>query len=192
MWRGRLRGFTVNRLNHRLVINSCSWGHEPRQEDKMIVQYIPVRKIIINGIVVEFGEGRSSVRLKLGPIYKEENLVFTFESESNIIYQRRDIYKDFDGSRNYFFLGYDKNDILIDIEIHDCQEIKVVEASFNFSHELDEIASQLNNYSDVFTLSDGEYFFQELQLAIVDKEHMGGEGSTLGYFYCASDVTHLE
>lgn len=158
----------------------------------MTVHYLPINKIIIDDVSLEFGESRSSVRQKLKYDHTEQNQVFNFDSSRETIYQRRDIYDIFDGSENFFFMGYDKNDFLCDIEVHRCDKIKVLSSVFDFNTELDNIASQLERYSPSIKQDKGEYFFKELKLVIVDKMEMGDEGTTLGYFYCASDISHLE
>ena len=64
---------------------------------------------------------------------------------------------------------------------------------FDFDDELDFIAIELSKYSPISMKRDGEYFFKGLHISIIDERHMGGEElSTISYFYCASDVSHLE
>jgi hypothetical protein len=96
------------------------------------------------------------------------------------------------GEEYFFFLDYDKDDLLGEIEIIKCDKIQLNKADFGFKDELDSIALLLSNYSEISILSDGEYFFKDLKVVISDERNRGGEDSTLGYFYCAADVSHLE
>jgi hypothetical protein len=82
--------------------------------------------------------------------------------------------------------------LLSEIEVHNCDVLKVNDFVFDFNDELDYVASELAKYSSVTKKGDGEYFFKDIKISIMDKSKMGDEGNTLGYFYCADDVTHLE
>lgn len=159
----------------------------------MIIFYLPPKKISIDGIVIEFNEKRDLIRRKLGANYTEDNQVMQLgDSPMDAIYQRRDIFKNINSTENFFFLGYDKDDLLSEVEIHNCEKIIVNDFVFGFNDELDYVASELAKYSSVRKNGEGEYFFKDIKVSIMDKSQMGEEGSTLGYFYCAEDVTHLE
>lgn len=159
----------------------------------MNINYLPPKTILINGIVIEFNEARNLIRKKLGEKYLEDNQVIQLgESPEDIIYQRRDIYESLSSVEDYFFLGYNKNDLLSEVEVHCCEKIMVNDFSFDFNDELTSITAGLNEYSSEKRLAGNEYFFKEIKVVVMDKNQMGGEGSTLGYFYCAEDVTHLE
>lgn len=156
----------------------------------MFFEYIPTGKIIIDGIVLEFGKRRSSIRTRLGGIYQEDNQVIQIGDGS--ISQRRDIYADFNSKDNYFFLIYDEHDLLAEVEVHHCQSIKVLSAEFNFNNSLDEIAERLSIFSTIIRQSNGEIFAKDLKVVLMSKAQMGGDGDALGYFYCASGVSHLD
>ncbi len=159
----------------------------------MILQYLPTDKIIIDGVLLEFYEDRDSIRPKIAASYKEDNQIIQFgDSDVESILQRRDIYQNINSSENFFFLGYDENDLLHEVEIHQWDKIKVFDVLFGFADELAFVAFDFSRYSPVSKKSEGEYFFKELKIVIMDQERMGGEGDSLGYFYCASDVKHLE
>jgi hypothetical protein len=155
----------------------------------MVLSYFPTSKISIDDVVLGFNESRKSIRKKLTGGYKEDNQII--EMGSSTIYQRRDIYQNYNSTASFFFLGYDEGDLLIEVEVHWCNEIKVFDATFSFNDNLESIALKLNGYSPISSQSEGEYFFEELKIVIMDAEKMGGEGDALGYFYCASDVSHL-
>lgn len=104
------------------------------------------------------------------------------------IYQRRDIYQNLNSTENLFFLGYDKEDLLTEIEVHQCSQIKILDIVFDFDFELDVIASLLSRIAPITAKSEGEYFFKSLKISLMDKRKIGGDDdSTLGYFYCASE-----
>jgi hypothetical protein len=159
----------------------------------MVFEYVPTCQVIIDGIVLQFGESRELIRRRLGGTYSEDNLIIHLGgSETDVIHQRRDIYVNLNLSENHFFLGYNNNDLLSEVELHFCDKIKVLHTQFGFEDDLNVIAPELSAYSPIVSQKEGEYFFKELQLVVSDKIQMGGEGHTLGYFYCASDVKHLE
>lgn len=159
----------------------------------MILNYIPKKKILIDTASIYFGENRESVRNKIEETFKEDNqIIETGTLNLDNIYIRRDIYEYMDSTESYFFLSYDNDDLLIEIEVHKCTQIKVLDIIFDFNTNLNSITSQLSKYSIVENKSKGEIFLKDINILLMDKEHMGGAGNTLGYFYCASDVSHLK
>ena len=159
----------------------------------MILNYIPKKKILIDTASIYFGENRESVRNKIEETFKEDNqIIETGTLNLDNIYIRRDIYEYMDSTESYFFLSYDNDDSLIEIEVHKCTQIKVLDIIFDFNTNLNSITSQLSKYSIVENKSKGEIFLKDINILLMDKEHMGGAGNTLGYFYCASDVSHLK
>lgn len=159
----------------------------------MIIHYLPSEAIIIDGVMIKFNESRESVRSKLLGTYKEENQTIQMGASTiEVLHQRRDIYKNFNNTINFFFLGYDEHDFLNEIEVHQCDKITVLDISIYFNDDLNHIALQLETKSPISRKGEGEYFFKDLKISIMDKSQMGGEGNSLGYFYCASDVSHLE
>ena len=157
----------------------------------MIFQYIPTRQIIIDGVVLEFLEQRDMVRKKLGVNYREDNQIIDLGDNASSISQRRDIYRNTNNSDNFFFLNYNQNDRLRDIEIHYCDKVKIFDIFFDFEENIDSIAAKLMRYSEYNERREGEYIFNDLKIVIMNKDQMGGEGNSLGYVYCTSDVTHL-
>ncbi len=156
----------------------------------MILHYIPTDKIIADMVAFQFLEGRQSVRDKLAWQYQEDNQQFQIGGDD--MHQRRDIYRNLNDTENFFFLGYDEDDCLAEIEVHFCDKIRVFDIEFDFNEELTSVASKLKAYSDVFKENEGEVFFRELKISIMNESKVGGSGSQLGYFYCAHDVSHLE
>lgn len=159
----------------------------------MTIVYLTPKLISIGKVTIEFNENREKIREKLGNDYIEDNQVIPIgELETDTIYQRRDIFNNLNSTDSYFFLNYDINDSLSEIEVHKCDLIIVNDFSFGFNDELDHIVSGLAKYSSIIKKGEGEFFLSDIKVSIIDKNKMGGEGSTLGYFYCAEDVSHLE
>lgn len=158
----------------------------------MILVYFPTTKVAIDDAIIEFNESRQAVRHKL-PGYGESNQTLEMGEGIEPIRQRRDIYQDFNANDNFFVLGYDQDDLLQEIEVHQCSQIKILDVIFDFNSAIDVIASLLSEIAPVTVKVEGEYFFRDLKISLLDKRQMGGEDdSTLGYFYCAADVAHLE
>lgn len=161
------------------------------------LSYQPDKSISINNTLLLWNTDRQNVRQLLNETFEiADNLLDLSEyhngDKSQNIIQRRDIYKNYKGQDNFFFLNYDKEDKLRDIEIHHGLEININGANFGFAMDIDKVAELLQNISgDKTQLSDGEYFFKTLKLTIASGEAMGGEGNELSYFYCSKDITHL-
>jgi hypothetical protein len=158
----------------------------------MILKYYPPNEIAIDDIDLKFYESRHTVRVKLAREFEEDNQIIKLgDDEIEPFYMRRDIYKGISPTESFFFLDYDNNDQLTELEVHRCEKIEVLGFPFYFHDELDSIALILSKYSEISILSEGEIFFRDLKMVISDKRKMGGEGNSLCYFYCATDVSHL-
>jgi hypothetical protein len=164
----------------------------------MNVKYFPLENLVVfDEIILKFYERRVVVRERLGMPFKEDNSIIETTGFDPII-ARRDVYKEKGdhpyGDYAYFFiLDYDNDDLLGEIGIFECDRIYVEDTNFSFEDDLDAIAFLLSETSEISILSDGEYFFKTLRLVISSKWRGGGEenDNTLGYFYCAADVSHL-
>lgn len=143
----------------------------------MLFHYFPTIKISIDNIDLEFFEPRNIVREKLKVGFEE--------------FGQRDIYTNIHSTENYFFLNYDSHNLLSEIEVHHCDKIQVFDCFFDFNTELDTVAVEVSRYSPVTWKKNGEFFFEELKIYIMDADTAGGEGNKLSYFYCAADVSHL-
>lgn len=163
----------------------------------LTLSYQPDKSISIDNILLLWDTDRQNVRQLLNETFQIADCVIDLSEYNNgdksqNIIQRRDIYKNYKGQDNFFFLNYDIKDKLRDIEIHHGLEININEENFSFSTDINKVADLLQNISgDKTQLSDGEYFFRKLKLTIASAEAMGGEGNNLSYFYCSKDITHL-
>lgn len=159
--------------------------------------YEPGKGVSFGNILLLWDTERQKVRtllkgqFEIGDSVLDVSEYFDGDSSQNII-MRRDIYKHFQGQDNYFFLDYDKNDRLTDVELHYGLNINIKGVSLDFSMDIGQVAQLLDSISDdKEQLVEGEYFYKNLKLTIASSKAMGGEGGELGYFYCSKDVTHL-
>lgn len=158
----------------------------------MIFQYTVPGKFLIDNIPLQFGLSRDLVRAKLGAGHIAQNEEISLEEDAPSIIQRRDVYDRLDSTGVHFLLGYNSDDQLTEVEIRRCKKIKVLGVEFNFRDETDLIAEELSGRSPLVRKSDGEYFFPELQVLLIDEKHMGGwDSNMLECFYYAADVSHL-
>jgi hypothetical protein len=160
----------------------------------MILTIQPPSNFSINTFSFSFNESRKSIRSKGMVIEKVDDQVIVLDKNdpSKTIYQRRDIYKNINMSTNFFFFGYDKEDLLQELEIHLFDQIKIFDIVFSFDTSIDFIAKKLERYSSDIVEKSGEYLFKDIKLLIQNKNAMGGEGNTLGYLYWSSDISHLD
>ncbi|HWZ04594.1 MAG TPA: hypothetical protein VNX40_13345 [Mucilaginibacter sp.] len=154
----------------------------------LTISYTPNIGVIINEAHLNWGAQRELVRKLLNSNYQVQDRVY----DDIGISQKRDIYKDYNGSNNFFFLNYDENNLLFELEVHAGADIMVGGVLLSFEKELSVIINDLQIISPLITkIRDGEYFFRDLQLTVSDQEAMGGEGNALGYFYCSVNTDHL-
>lgn len=159
--------------------------------------YRPDKGVSFDDTQINWGFDRLNVRHLLGGIHRESNSVIDISEYNNgskdyNIVQRRDIYQNYGGQDNFFFLNYDKDDFLKEIEIHKGIEILIGHIKLVFDTDFRDAVSLLKSISsDNKQISHGEYFFKDLKLTIADSESMGGDGEVLAYFYCSQNVNHL-
>jgi len=154
--------------------------------------YQPDKGVFIDDKLLLWNSDRQQVRTLLnGKFEIADNVIDLGDATQNII-QRRDIYENYQGQDNFFFLNFDENEQLTEVEVHHGLTINVAGVVIDFSMGIEKVADLLGSISaDNKRLSDGEYFFKNLKLTIASSESMGGEGNELSYFYCSKDVSHL-
>lgn len=159
--------------------------------------YQPDKSISFGDVLLSWGSGRTQIRKLLNDNFEISDQVIDLSQYNNgdisyNILQRRDIYRNFQGHDNFFSINFDNEDKLHEIEIHYGFDINIYGKIINFSMDIETVVELLNNISgDKKLLSDGEYLFQDLKLAVASRDAMGGDGKELAYFYCSKDVTHL-
>ena len=153
----------------------------------MILECVPLKEIIINKIRLPFGIPRELVRAKLAAAYEEQNEEILLEDVNHPIFLRRDLYNQLQANDSYFFLNYNQNDLLVELEVHHCKKIRLFDMEFGFMDEAELIASELSHHADVTDEKEGYWHFGGIRVHLMDEKQMGEEGnSNLGYFCCAA------
>ena len=161
------------------------------------VTYQPDKSVSIGDTVLLWDTDRQQVRRLLNDKFKIADDVIDLsqynngDTSKNII-RRRDIYENFKEQENFFFLNFDSNDKLTEIELHHGLVISIEGVDIEFSMDVKKVVELLSSISnDKKKLSDGEYLFEKLKLTIASSDAMGGDGTELAYFYCSKDISHL-
>lgn len=163
----------------------------------MTLEILPNKGFKLNSDIFNWSEERESVRQKLKNRHKEDDRLIKmsqfFEGDtSHDIDQKRDIYKDINGMKNYFFLNYDKNNLLSELEIHWGIKILIDDIEMEFEKDINTYLNQLNsNGFDFKEIERGNYLFEKLKITIADSESTGGEGNGLSYLYLGESIEHL-
>jgi hypothetical protein len=154
--------------------------------------YQPDKGVFIGDTLLLWGSDRQQVRRLLNDKFEiADNLIDLGDPTQNIV-QHRDIYQNYQGQDNFFFLNFDENQQLTELEVHHGFIINVAGVVIDFSMHIDKAADLLEGISrDAIRFSDGTYFFNDLKLTIASSGTMGGDGNQLSYFYCSRDVSHL-
>lgn len=151
----------------------------------MKVKYIPQIGLKIGEVEIKWGTPRFEVRLMLGLVFEEDN--------DEAILLRRDIYMSVNGSRDSFFIGYDKYNLLSEFEVHYADSISIDGlCDIRFDESIVLTLDRLKRISPIcIELEEGSYLFKDLYCCVADADSMGGEGDKLRYFYTANDISHL-
>ncbi len=160
--------------------------------------YQPDKGIALGDILLLWGTGRQQVRTLLNARFEVNDNSIELSQNSEVdapcnIIQRRDIYTNYRELDNLFFLNFDTNDLLTEVELHHGIDINIEGVVIDFSMGIEKVVDLLDSISagEKKELSEGEYFFKKLKLTIASSDAMGGEGNELSYFYCSNDITHL-
>ncbi len=163
----------------------------------MKIEYIPGDGFKLNSTFFKWGDDRKSIRNKLNNQHKEDDTIIEmaefFDGDTSYdIEQKKDVYQDINNSKNYFFLSYDKENRINQLEVHWGINIiiKDIEMAFNknINIYLDKLASK--GYERI-EIEEGNYFYKDLKMVIADSESMGGDGGDLSYFYSSKNIEHL-
>ena len=163
----------------------------------MTIEYIPNTGFKVNSVLFTWNDTRNAIRGNLNLKHKADDRVIDLAKywdgdESKNIKQRRDIYEDYGGAKNYFFLNYSEDDTLEALEFHEGATIVIEGVEFNFEQDIDDCVDRLDKIdSEKVALEEGSYLFKNLKITIANSESMGGEGNGLGYFYASRDISHL-
>ena len=154
--------------------------------------YHPNEGVLLGEDLLLWGSDRQQTRTVINGEFEISDNVIDLGDASQNITLHRDIYENYQGQANFFFLNFDEDEKLSEVEVHHGLIIKVDGVVIDFSMDLEKAAALLERISgDRQRLPDGGYFFKALKLTIANGETMGGEGIQLSYFYCSNDVSHL-
>ena len=161
------------------------------------IEYIPGKGVIVDEQIIAWNTDRGAVRALFQWQHTENDSIielahFFDGDETQNIEQKRDLYSNYGGTKNSFFLSYDTNNRLKEIEIHEGVSIKIDDTTIVFdTNILDNVNSLKISHNACHEIEIGNFFFPALKMTIASHESMGGDGLGLGYFYCADDVSHL-
>ena len=162
----------------------------------MRLEYIPRVGFVFEGKEVRWRSSRSVVRGNLGGIFEEEDRMVDLseyfeDGENHTIEQRRDLYHDEEESY-CFYLNYDEEDLLTELEVHSGLAILVNGHEMQFDSDIYRILESMNDSGNRgIELEEGNYLFQDLKMTIASSAATGGDGNGLAYFYGAENVEHL-
>jgi hypothetical protein len=163
----------------------------------MRLEYLPDIGFKLDGQNYNWGENRKLIRDKLQNSHEEDDRTFEIaeslsEANSPNIEQRRDIYEDIADSTNYFFLSYNKDGLLHELEVHWGLDIVIFGVRMEFDKKIDTYIKQLEAAGfEPKEIEDGTYLFEKLKMTISDAAAMGGDGNDLSYFYSSKEIGHL-
>jgi hypothetical protein len=163
----------------------------------MDLEYLPNQGFIINSIKIEWNLERDSVRNRLGNKHKSDDRIidvaeFFDGDKSKNIDQKRDIYESLYSQDDSFFLSYDQNNLLTELEVHSGFNIILDGVKLEFGNEIMDYIKKFQIKGIEWTeMENGNYLLPILKANIANSELLGGDGTGLGYFYGALDISHL-
>jgi len=163
----------------------------------MILEIFPDKGFKLNSESFNWNDERKSVREKLKNQHKEDDNVMEMSDffggdTSHDIIQKRDIYEDINEMKNYFFLMYDKENRLNELEIHWGIDTKIDNIQMEFDKDINLYLNELKSKGYEFNeIEEGNYLFKKLKITIANSESIGGEGNGLSYLYAGKDIEHL-
>ena len=161
----------------------------------MEIKYIPNLGIEIDSEKIFWEDNRKEIRLKLRNLHKENDFEmdnsesFGGDNSFNIV-QKRDIYENIKNEENLFFLNYNNENELTEIEFHIGIKLNIGNETIEIGEEMISVLEKLN-YSNIGD-EDGNFFLEELKLNISNDEFVGGDGSGLSYIYISKDKLERE
>ena len=163
----------------------------------MTIEYIINEGFVIDGKKFRWGNDRISSREKLNSQHKEEDFFFEnslfFDGDKSFdLFQKRDIYRDINNEKNFFFLNYDKEENLESLEVHGGVKILINDAELIFKKDIKDYLNLLNSFGENYIETDeGNFLFKNLKITIANSKTKGGKGNGLSYFYAAKNIDHL-
>ena len=156
----------------------------------MEIKYIPNLGIEINSEKIFWYDSRHHIRLK----FKNSHTVDDFEMDNSALFngdhsynivQKRDVYENFENGTNLFFMNYNEEDALIEIEFHTGITLQIENQKIEIGEEMNSVLQKFN--SQYIEIEEGNFYCRELKLNIADDIFMGGDGKGLSYIYIAKN-----
>nr|WP_294779722.1 hypothetical protein [uncultured Flavobacterium sp.] len=152
----------------------------------MKIEVIPNIGFVIDDKDFNWESDRATLRKNLENQHREN------DNKRNNIIRRRDIYKDINDNKNFFFLNYDEEEKLESLEVHSGVTITINKIELIFEKDINEYLKLFKSHGEYYTeIEDGNYLFQNLKITIANSESMGGNGNGLSYFYTSKSIEHL-
>lgn len=156
----------------------------------MIITYIKIDYFKFGEKLISFGSKRNDIREVLDVEYEIEDQVISFGDGEPPMNIKRDVYQD-SKFRYYFFLNYDNDDFLEEIEVHYCEKIILPEFEINFHLNFNDLIRKMMGNYNTKIISEGEILLLSLNMVMASDKKMGGESENLSYVYFAKNINHL-
>ncbi|WP_299888265.1 hypothetical protein [uncultured Lacinutrix sp.] len=163
----------------------------------MKIEILPNEGFKFNSDIFYWNDDRKLVREKLKNQHKEDDKLIEmpqfFNGDTSYdIDQKRDVYQDTSGTKNCFLLSYDKDNQLIELEVHSGIKVWIDNIALEFEKDIKIYLNQLNSKGyDFKEVEQGNYLFEKLKITIADSESIGGDGNGLSYLYSGQSIEHL-
>ncbi|WP_299149831.1 hypothetical protein [uncultured Dokdonia sp.] len=163
----------------------------------MKIEILPNKGFKLNSDIIHWNDDRKSVRHNLKNQHKEDDNVIElsqfFDGDtSHNIDQKRDVYKDINGTENFFFLNYDKDNLLSELELHYGIKVMIYNIKLEFEKDINICLKQLSSKGYEFKeIEQRNYLFEKLKITIADSTSIGGDGTELSYLYSGRTIEHL-
>ena len=155
------------------------------------LEYTPDVGIKLNSSTINWLQHRGNIRKLIDLPFEEEDKVIDL-GDNRSIQVKRDIYENVNSGDNYFFLNYNSENLLTEIEVQWGVNITVNDIDIDFKKNIRESVNGLCKLSHTYKeIEPGNYLFPDLKLTIADQNSLGGDGHNLGYFYASTDISHL-
>ncbi|WP_299363163.1 hypothetical protein [Winogradskyella sp.] len=114
------------------------------------------------------------------------------EIQVTILIKEEIFIKIFTERKTIFFLNYNKNNLLSELEVHWGIKVWIDNIELDFEKDINTYLNELNSKGYNFKeIEQGNYLFEKLKITIADSESTGGDGNGLSYLYSGQNIEHL-
>ena len=163
----------------------------------MKIEYFPQLGFQIGSHSLKWLEARADIRQLLNDQHQCDDhtidLSMAYDGDtSHNVNVKRDIYENWGDEQFSFFLNYDAEDRLKEIEFHVWGNIVTNKIQFQKGQDIRLVFNHLKELDpEARELEEGMFFSNKLAILVASDNALGGDGNGLGYFYAGLDVTHL-